>query len=158
MGEQKEKGICPGFAQHWVLSQNLGQLHLLWILVNSLVIWRVHVSYPFFYRLQGVIHRLIYVGKNLQSPAINLTLPSPPLNCVPKCHIWMSSKYLQGWWFHHFLLQCVLMVFGEDIFLKCPTETSLVTTNFAFSTRLRLDWQNSISNKNGFWNVISFYR
>ncbi|KAK4827460.1 hypothetical protein QYF61_018181 [Mycteria americana] len=30
------------------------------------------------------------------SPAINLTLPSPPLNHVPKSHIYTSFKYLQG--------------------------------------------------------------
>jgi len=27
------------------------------------------------------------------SPTINLTLPSPPLNHIPKCHTYMSSEY-----------------------------------------------------------------
>jgi len=31
------------------------------------------------------------------SPTTNPTLPSPPLNHVPKCHSYMSFKYLQGW-------------------------------------------------------------
>ena len=31
------------------------------------------------------------------SPSVNLTLPSPPLNHAPKCHIYTSYRYLQGW-------------------------------------------------------------
>ena len=36
------------------------------------------------------------------SPTVNLALPSPPLNHVPKCHVYMSFKYLQEWWINHF--------------------------------------------------------
>lgn len=32
----------------------------------------------------------------------HLTLPSPLLHHVPKCHIHKSLKYLQGWGLHHF--------------------------------------------------------
>ncbi|KAK4826037.1 hypothetical protein QYF61_003936 [Mycteria americana] len=31
------------------------------------------------------------------SPTVNLALPSPPLHHVPKHHIYMPFKYLQGW-------------------------------------------------------------
>jgi len=31
------------------------------------------------------------------SPTVNLTLPSPPLHHVPKCHIHTSFEYPQGW-------------------------------------------------------------
>lgn len=37
------------------------------------------------------------------SPAVNPALLSPPLNHVPKHHIYTSLKYLQKWWFNHFL-------------------------------------------------------
>ena len=53
------------------------------------------------------------------SPIINLTLPSPPLNHVPKPHIYISFKYLQGWWLYHFPGWPVSVLdnpFGEEIF------------------------------------------
>jgi len=31
------------------------------------------------------------------SRTVNLTLPSPPLNNIPECRVYMSFKYLQGW-------------------------------------------------------------
>jgi len=31
------------------------------------------------------------------SPTVNLALPTPPLNHVPKHHIYVSFKYVQGW-------------------------------------------------------------
>ena len=34
------------------------------------------------------------------SPTINLTLPSPPLNHVPKHHVDMPFKYLREWIYH----------------------------------------------------------
>lgn len=38
-------------------------------------------------------------GRPLRSsnPAINPTLPSPPQNNIPNCHIYEFCKYLQGW-------------------------------------------------------------
>lgn len=36
------------------------------------------------------------------NPTINLTLPSSPRpHHVPKCHIYISFKYFQGWWLNH---------------------------------------------------------
>ena len=35
------------------------------------------------------------------SPTISLALQRPPLNHVPKCHIYTSFKYLQGCWLSH---------------------------------------------------------
>ncbi|KAK4823893.1 hypothetical protein QYF61_007958 [Mycteria americana] len=43
------------------------------------------------------------------SPTVNLALPSPPLNHVPRCHIYTSFKYLQGWRLNHFPGQPVPM-------------------------------------------------
>lgn len=31
------------------------------------------------------------------SPTVNLAVPRPPLNLVPKCHIYMAFKCCQGW-------------------------------------------------------------
>ena len=53
------------------------------------------------------------------SPTINLTLPSPSPNHVPKHHIYTSFKYLQGWWLNHFPGQPVPMLdkpFSEEVF------------------------------------------
>lgn len=38
-------------------------------------------------------------------PTPQSTLPSPPLNPDPKCHIYVSVKYLQGQWLYCFLGQ-----------------------------------------------------
>ena len=46
-------------------------------------------------------------------------MPSPPLNHVPKHHIYTSFKYLQGWWLNHFPGQPVPMLdnpFSEEFF------------------------------------------
>lgn len=37
-------------------------------------------------------------------------MPNPPLNHVPKCHIYTSFTSLQGCWFHHFPGQLVWMI------------------------------------------------
>ena len=63
------------------------------------------------------------------SPTVNLTLPSPPLNHFPKCHISTSFKYLQGWWLNHFPGQPVPMLdnpFREDIFPDIRSKPPLV--------------------------------
>ena len=62
-------------------------------------------------------------------PNVNLTLPSPPLDCVPKHHIYMSFKYLQGWWLHHFPGQPGPMLhnpFSKDIFPNIQSKPPLV--------------------------------
>jgi len=46
-------------------------------------------------------------------------MPSPPLNHVPKCHIYTSFKYLQGWRLNQFPGQPVPTFdkpFSEEIF------------------------------------------
>lgn len=53
------------------------------------------------------------------SPKSNLTLPSPPLTHVPRCHSFASFTSLQGWWLHHFPGQPVPLLgnlFGEEVF------------------------------------------
>lgn len=59
-----------------------------------------------------LFHRLTNFGKDLYrspSPAINLTLPSPSPNYVPK-HFYKSFKCFQGWWLNHFPGCPVLML------------------------------------------------
>lgn len=43
---------------------------------------------------------------------INLTLPSPQLNQVPKHHTYTPFKYLHGWWLNHFSRQTVPMLYN----------------------------------------------
>jgi len=53
------------------------------------------------------------------SPTVNLTLPTPPLNRVPKLHVYPSFKYLQSRCLNHFPGQPFPMLnnpFGEDVF------------------------------------------
>ena len=62
------------------------------------------------------------------SPTANLTLPSPPLNYVPKHRVYMAFKYLQGWQLNHVPGQPVPMVdnpFGEEIILNIQSKTPL---------------------------------
>ncbi|KAK4829643.1 hypothetical protein QYF61_005936 [Mycteria americana] len=62
------------------------------------------------------------------SPTVNLTLPSTPLNHVPKCHIYTSFKYLQGWRLHHFPGQPVPVLdnpCGEEIFPNIQSKPPL---------------------------------
>lgn len=44
------------------------------------------------------LFRLDSTFKNIKGPTINQELPSPPLNFVAKCHIYMVILYLQWWW------------------------------------------------------------
>ena len=62
------------------------------------------------------------------SPAVNLTLPRPPLNHVPKHHIYTSFKYLSGRFLNHFRGQSVPMLdpFNEEIFPNIQSKPSLV--------------------------------
>ena len=63
------------------------------------------------------------------SPTINLTLSIPPLNHVPKHHIYTAFKNLQGWWLHHFPGQPVPVLynpFREDIFPNIKSTPPLV--------------------------------
>ncbi|KAK4815585.1 hypothetical protein QYF61_004800 [Mycteria americana] len=63
------------------------------------------------------------------SPTINLTLPRPPLNRVPKHHIYVSFKYLQGWRLNHFPGQPGPMLdnpSSEDIFPNTQSKPPLV--------------------------------
>jgi len=72
------------------------------------------------------------------SSSINLTLPTPPLNHVPKCHIYTSFKYLQGWGLNHFPWQPVPMLdnpFCEEIFPHIQSKPLLVVLE-AISSRL----------------------
>ncbi|KAK4806266.1 hypothetical protein QYF61_013410 [Mycteria americana] len=62
------------------------------------------------------------------SPTVSLTLTSPPLNHVPKHHIYMAFKYLQGWRLNHFPGQPVPMLdnpFGEEIFPNIQSKPPL---------------------------------
>ncbi|KAK4824286.1 hypothetical protein QYF61_013031 [Mycteria americana] len=63
------------------------------------------------------------------SPTVNLTLPSPPLNHVPKHLIQTSFKYLQGWRLNHFPGQPVPMLdnpFSEVKFPNLQSKPPLV--------------------------------
>ena len=63
------------------------------------------------------------------SPTINLTLPIPPLNHVPKLRIYTSFKYLQCWCLNHFPGQPVPMLdnsFSEEIFPNIQSKPLLV--------------------------------
>ncbi|KAK4826053.1 hypothetical protein QYF61_004168 [Mycteria americana] len=63
------------------------------------------------------------------SPTSNLALPSPPLNHVPKHHIYTSFKYLQGWSLNDFPGQPVPRLdnpFGEKIFPNIQSKPPLV--------------------------------
>lgn len=51
------------------------------------------------------------------SSVINPSLASPPPNHVPKCHIYISLKYPQGWWFSCFPGQ-LLPVLGNPLGVK----------------------------------------
>ena len=59
------------------------------------------------------------------SPTINLSLPSPPLNRVPKRHVYTSFKYLQGWWLNHFPGQAVPTVAPRKTCSLDPSPASL---------------------------------
>ncbi|KAK4817962.1 hypothetical protein QYF61_003482 [Mycteria americana] len=62
------------------------------------------------------------------SPTVNLTLPSPPLNHVPKCHIETSFRYFQGWRLNHFPGQPVPMLdnpFSEEKFPNIQSKPPL---------------------------------
>ncbi|KAK4832342.1 hypothetical protein QYF61_021871 [Mycteria americana] len=54
------------------------------------------------------------------SPTVNLTLPRPPLNHVPKHLIQMSFKYLQGWQLNHFPGQPLPMLDNPFSEVKFP--------------------------------------
>ncbi|KAK4827874.1 hypothetical protein QYF61_022268 [Mycteria americana] len=63
------------------------------------------------------------------SPTVNLTLPRPPLNHVPKHLIPTSFKYLQGWRLHHFPGQPGPMLdnpFSEEKFPNIQSKPPLV--------------------------------
>lgn len=61
-------------------------------------------------------------------PSINPALPRPPLTLIPKCHTYMSSKSLQGWWLHHFLEQCIQGL------------TTLLVKKFFLMSKINLPW------------------
>ena len=44
------------------------------------------------------------------SPVINPAVPSPSLNHILECHIYLSFKYFQGWWLNYIPGQTVLML------------------------------------------------
>ena len=63
------------------------------------------------------------------SPTINLTLPCPPLNHVPKRHVYMSFIYFQGQCLDYFHGQPVPVLdnpFGEEIFPNSQSEPPLM--------------------------------
>ncbi|KAK4830127.1 LOW QUALITY PROTEIN: hypothetical protein QYF61_008554 [Mycteria americana] len=84
-------------------------------------------------RMRGHRHKLkprrfLNISELSSSPTINLALPSPPLSHVPKHHIYMSFKYLQGWGHNHFPGQPVPMLdhpFGEEIFPNIQSKPPL---------------------------------
>ena len=58
-----------------------------------------------------------------------LNINSSQLHHIPKCHIYTSFKYLQGWSLNHFPGQPVPMLdnsFGEKIFPNNPSKPPLV--------------------------------
>ncbi|KAK4818960.1 hypothetical protein QYF61_022627, partial [Mycteria americana] len=59
-------------------------------------------------------------GKRHKFPTINLTLPRPPLNHVPKHFIQTSFKYLQGWRLNHFPGQPLPMLDNPFSDVKFP--------------------------------------
>ena len=75
--------------------------------------------------------RLEKTFKITESPTINLTLPSPPLNYIPKRHVYTSFyKYVQGWWLHHF--------HGQPV----PILTTLLVKKCFLTSNLNLPWHN----------------
>ena len=70
------------------------------------------------------------------SPTVNLTLPSPPLNHVPKCHVYTSFKCLQGWCLSHFPGQPVLVLdhsFSEESFPNIQFKPPLMQLEAIYS-------------------------
>lgn len=62
----------------------------------------------------AVIYRLLEIFRSEKTHEIiksifNLPLPNTSLNYVPKCHIYSSSKYPQGWWLNHLPREAILM-------------------------------------------------
>ena len=90
-------------------------------------------EYPWCMNELNLIESLNHVSwnKSLRSwgPKVNLTLPSPPLNHVPKSHIHTFFKYLQGWWLNRFPGQPVPMLdnrFSEEFFPNTQFKLPLV--------------------------------
>ena len=88
--------------------------------------------------IQNRSHRIIRLEKTLKiiESTVKLTLPSLPLNHVLKCHIYTVSKYLQGWWLHHFPGQPVPMLdhpLSEEIFPNIQPKPPLTQLEAIFS-------------------------
>lgn len=65
-------------------------------------------------------HRSFRLEKLLRSlsPTVNLVLPSPSLSHVPRHHIYIPFKYLQGCSFYQgSLIQCLIIPLVNKIFL-----------------------------------------
>ena len=78
------------------------------------------------------------------SPTINLALPSPPLNHVPKRHVCTCFKYLQGWWLHHFPGQPMPVLYSpfcEEIFHNLQSKPPLVHFEAFSPDLLPVTWE-----------------
>lgn len=70
------------------------------------------------------------------SPTTNWSLTGPPLNHVPKHHIYRFFEYFQGRWFHFFPGQPVPVTdkpFSEEIFPNIESKICLVAMAGTFS-------------------------
>lgn len=95
----------------------------------------------------------------ISKSSYHLKLPNPSLNHVPKCHIHMYLKYLQGWQLCHFPKNFCKRTWertDKRIFKKssCWIVTSNLYMNFGFEILLQL----SFNGNNQKWNskVIFF--
>lgn len=62
-------------------------------------------------------HEIVLVGKHPQnhSLTVNIASPSPLLNHVPTCHIYISFKYFQEWWVNYLHVLMLHNPFCEEI-------------------------------------------
>lgn len=90
---------------------------------------------------EGIDHRIVKVGKDLYNhPAVKVEPPScPPLNHVLLCHYHTFFKHFQGWWFHHFPGQPVLMLcnpLNEEIFSNIHSKCGATWSHFLLCCHL----------------------
>ncbi|KAK4825857.1 hypothetical protein QYF61_003131 [Mycteria americana] len=82
----------------------------------------------FIHRITESKNRIGWKRPLRSSPTVNLTLPRPPLDHVPKHLIQTSFKYLQGWRLNHFPGQPVPMLdnpFSEEKFPNIQSKPPL---------------------------------
>lgn len=94
------------------------------------------ISIRFFCFSCCTLHKICFIWHFVQeflttepfrsNSVINPSMASPPPNHDPKCHIYTSLKYPQGWWLNHFSGQ-PLPVLGNPLGVKSREIAKMVS-------------------------------